>query len=310
MNSKYKPRKPLFFFLAAMLVLLLTSLACVVDLGGSNNDQESLALEQTRVALQQTQAALDNMGQQEPPTEEVVVNPPPQEEQPPAPDVNYEGISFSFDPNITANVYPATIPGQNMGEDYMPGDTYPTYYEFSFGGYAIADHFHTPLINVYPVDEYRAISSSASDIIDNLQWTIANRPPGGALSDLPFLPMWPAAQMFSTKVGYFDFQNGSGVRFLTMYGQAIYPVDNQNMIYTYQGLTNDGRYYISAVLPITNVNLPYDGSTEMGDWQTFQDNWDTYINDTVHWLNDQVPANFTPNLSMLDQMMASFKIDR
>jgi hypothetical protein len=160
------------------------------------------------------------------------------------------------------------------------------------------------------VDEYRAISSYASDIIDSLLWTLANHPPGGALSDLPFLPMWPAAQMFSTKVSYFDFQNGSGVRYLTMYGQDIYPVDNQNIFYTFQGLTQDGRYYISAVLPITNVNLPYDGSTEVDDWMAFDENWETYINDTVHWLNDQVNSNFSPDLSMLDQMMASFKIDR
>jgi hypothetical protein len=282
----------------------------VVDLGGRSATTESLALEQTRVALQQTQVALESLSQQEQPTEEVVINPPPQEEQPPAPDVDYEGISFSFDPSLAANVLPATIPGQNMGDDYMPFETYPTHFEFSFGSYAIADHFHTPQIGVYPVDEYRAISSYASDIIDSLQWTLANRPPGGAMSDLPFLPMWPAAQMFSAKVGYFDFQNGSGVRYLTMYGQDIYPVDNQNIFYTFQGLTQDGRYYISAVLPITNINLPYDGSTEVGDWMAFDQNWDTYINDTVHWLNDQVNANFSPDLSTLDQMMASFKIDR
>lgn len=310
MKSHTGPSHPIYFFLAALIILTLSSLACGVDFGGSDNG-DNLALEQTRVALQQTQVALENMGQQQDqPTEEVVDNPPPTEEQPPAPDVAYEGISFSFDPNIAASVFPATIPGQNMGEDYMPGETYPTYFEFSFGNYAIADHFHTPLIVVYPVDEYRAISTDASAIIDNLQGTLANRPPGGTDSRLPFLPMWPAQQMFSAKVGYFDFQNGAGVRYLTMYGQAVYPVDNQNLFYTFQGLTNDGRYYISAVLPITNINLPYDGSTEVDDWMAFDENWQTYITDTVHWLNQQPSANFFPDLSMLDQMMATFNIDR
>jgi hypothetical protein len=300
MKTQIKSPRSLRYFLAAMVVVMLSSLACVVDLGGGSDNGEDLAFEQTRVALQQTQAALENLGQQEQPTEE----------QAPAPDVEYEGISFSFNPSLAASVFSATVPGQNMGEDYMPFETYPTNFEFSFGSYAIADHFLTPQINVYPVDEYRAISSYASDIIDSLLWTLANHPPGGALSDLPFLPMWPAAQMFSTKVSYFDFQNGSGVRYLTMYGQDIYPVDNQNLFYTFQGLTQDGRYYISAVLPITNVNLPYDGSTEVDDWMAFDENWETYINDTVHWLNDQVNSNFSPDLSMLDQMMASFKIDR
>ena len=130
------------------------------------------------------------------------------------------------------------------------------------------------------------------------------------ISDLPFLPMWPAAQIFSAQVGYFNFQNGSGVRYLTMYGQAIYPVDNQNLIYTYQGLTNDGRFYISAVLPVVHLGLPDDGSSQIDDWMAFENNWETYINDTVNWLNVQDPGSFFPGINLLDAMMASFKVER
>ncbi len=309
MKSKIRSSQSLKSFLAAMIIIMLSSLACVVGSEGSN-DSESLALEQTRIALQQTQIALENLSQQDQPTEEVMVSPQPEEEQPAPPDVMYEGISFSYDYNIAVSVFPSTVPGQNMGEEYMAGDTYPTYFEFTFGNYAVADHFHTPRIIVYPVDEYRAISFYASDMIDNLQWTLAYQHPGGESTIMPFLPMWPAAQMFAAKVSYFDFQNGSGVSYLTMYGQAIYPVDNQNLFYTFQGLTQDGRYYISAVLPVTNMGLPYDGSSQVGDWMAFENNWETYLNDTVQWLNGQDQASFFPSLSMLDQMMASFTINR
>jgi hypothetical protein len=283
-------------FLVTLLILLLASLACTVDLGLSSDD-EDITLEQTQVALQQTQIALENLAQQ---------NEQPAEE----PDVAYAGISFSFDPNIAASVKGATIPGQNMGEDYMPSETYPTYFEFSFSNYAIADHFHTPIIVIYPVDDYRAISPTASDAINNLQSALVNYPAGGSMSNLPFLPIWPATQLFSAQVSYFNFQNGSGVRYLTMYGQSVWPVDNQNLFYTYQGLTTDGRYYLSAVLPVTQTFLPDDGSTLVDDWMSFDDNWDSYIGEAIGFLNEQNDGSFSPGLDLLDQMMASFEINR
>jgi len=297
MNLKRNHQKPILFVILPMLLLLFSSLACGLNLGSSSNE-ESIQLEQTRVALQQTQAALDTLTQDSAPTE-----------QPPTPDVSYEGIRFSFNESIAAGISPAIIPGQNLGEDYMPGDTYPTHYEFSFNSYAVGNSFHTPLIAVYPVAEYRSISSYASDEIDNLQSALADHPSGGSVSDLPFLPIWNAAQIFSAKVTYFDFQNGSGVRYLTMYGQALYPVDNQNLFYTYQGLTNDGQFYISAILPVTNAILPDDGGTIVDDWLEFENNWDTYMIGALQTLNGQSDNNFNPNLVLLDEMMASFSIE-
>ncbi|QRN83282.1 hypothetical protein JR338_00555 [Chloroflexota bacterium] len=297
MNDTRNHPKPILLSTLAMLFLALSTLACGINLGGSS-DQESVQLEQTRVALQQTQIALDYLTQ----------DTPIETEAPPAPDVSYEGISFSFDPSIAAAFSPAIIPGQNLGEDYMPGDTYPTYYEFSINGYAVSNHFHTPVINVYPVAEFRSISTMASNIIDDLEWALANHPSGGSSGDLPFLPIWNAAQIFTAKVTYFDFQNGSGVRYLSMYGQALYPADNQNLFYTYQGLTSDGQYYISAVLPVTNPILPDDGATTVDDWMAFDQNWDNYIVGLLQTLNGQSDENFTPNLALLDEMMASFKV--
>ncbi|MCB2209558.1 hypothetical protein KQH62_01575 [bacterium] len=311
-TTKTKP-KSLRRFLIALLIVLLASLACTVDLGLSN-DGEDIALEQTRVALQQTQIALESLAEQNQPIEPTEESAPVVQTEPAAPPVEPEmsfvGIDFSFDPNITTNINAATIPGQNMGEDYMPGETYPTYNEFTFSGYAIADHFHKPMIAVYPVDEYRAISPTASDVIDNLQATLASRPDGGSMSNLPFLPLWPAAQIFSAHVTYLNFQNGAGVRYLTVYGQALLPVDNQNLFYTYQGLTYDSRYYISAVLPVVHTGLPDDGVSLVDDWIAFEEGWDSYIAETLTWLNSQSESSFFPGLDLLDQMMASFEINR
>ncbi len=308
MTIQHKPKAAVTF---ALLVVLFSTLACGLDLG-NGEDSETVSIQQTSVALQLTLAALEN--QQPTATEEDLIEPATSMPDPTdtlePPDVMYEGISFYIDQDVVRNVIPTIIQGQNMGENAMPSNTYPTYIEFTLDDYAVSDHFHDPKIRVYPIEEYRIISPYASDIIVNLEGTLVNQPEGGLSSNLPFLPMFNAAQIFSAEVEYFNFQNGSGVRYLTMYGQAISPVDNMNLFYTYQGITNDRRYYISAVLPVINSGLPNDGSSQVEDWITFENNWEDYITETLNWLEEQAPQNFYPNLEKLDLMMASFEINR
>ena len=295
--------------LLTFITLLLGTLACSIDLGNGGEDAD-VSIQQTVVSLQMTQNAMENQNQPDVPVEKVpepeTAELPTEEALEEQPDIAYEGVEFSFSPNIAQNVTPTTIQGQNLGEESMPGDTYPTHIEFTFENYPAGNQYHTPMIMIYPTEDYYSISPYAADIIDRLKQTLITQPVGGAFTDFPFLPMWNAAQMFSARVGYFEFQNGSGVRYLTMYGQALWPVDNQSLFYTYQGLTNDHQYYIAAVLPVTHMGLPNEG--QIDDYLAFEENWDTYIADTLAWLEAQDPNSFVPNLNELDAMMASFNI--
>jgi len=297
-------------FSFALLLLILASFACSIG-GGNDNSANDVTLQQTVVALQATNAALQNQVPPTTPSNDAPIDSPPLPTEEPVeqPDVIYQGVSFSFNPMIAGSVTSSTIPGQNMGDDYMPGDTYPTYVEFSFNTYAVPDHFHWPRIAVYPVEEYQNISSLASDNFDTMQLALLNQYGGGTSSTLPFLPPWNAARFFASNVVYFDFQNGKGVRYLSMFGQAAYPVDNQNLFYTYQGMTNDGQYYISAILPVTHTGLPYDGSSQVADWETFYDTFPSYLDDMVFWLDGQSSGSFTPSLDLLDEMLASFSVN-
>ncbi len=319
MIKRRSGKKALTMVLLSVMALIIATIACTLNTEGGQDDN---GLVETQVALQLTQMAIEQQtggetgetgnqnGENVPssptitPTSTATLTPTE------APDVSYEGISFSFDSAIASSVNPATIPGQNLGEDFMPGETYPTYYEFTFNNYAVGDHFHTPRIQIYPIPAYQAISQPAADTIAELQVTLVNRPSGGADTWIPFLPMWNAGQVFTAQTSYYDFQNGSGVRYLTMFAQALYPVDNSNLFYTYQGITSDGQYYISAILPITNPALPADGGATINDWEAFYNGWDTYIIETIRTLGEQSPESYFPNMILLDEMMASFKIKR
>jgi hypothetical protein len=124
----------------------------------------------------------------------------------------------------------------------------------------------------------------------------------GVNQQLPFLPLLDQQQMMQAQISYFNFKNGQGIRYLTQFSQGFNPINNHDLVYTYQGLSDDGKYYISAILPVNLSSLPSGASPIPGD------NYDSYVAGIVQQLNSQQPIDFKPGLSYLDDLMASFEI--
>jgi hypothetical protein len=228
----------------------------------------------------------------------------PEEQQPtPEPDVAYEGVSFSYDPILASSVTPEVVPSEEDAA-VEPWNT-PEHLLFTFYGYPLADTFHTPQIMVFPTDTYNAINPTAGDVIYQLQLLLDSKPSNP--EDIPFLPVFNAAQFMQARVNYFRFQNGSGVRFLTQYGQAAWPINSQDMFYTYQGITDDGNYYISAIFPISHPNLPDPESVTMDD--AFYDNFMNYVDGMEDQLNSEPPGSFFPTLQSLDALIESLLVE-
>jgi hypothetical protein len=114
--------------------------------------------------------------------------------------------------------------------------------------------------------------------------------------------------MFQSNIAFIDFQNGSGIRYLTQFGQAVYPIENFSLFYTFQGLTSDERFYIAAILPTSNPVLPDPDTIEMD--QAFYDAFEQYINDIEFLLDAQTPESFSPSLMVLDQLIESLSIEK
>ena len=231
-----------------------------------------------------------------------VAQPPTATSEParaPEPDVSYRGVSFSFDAYLAAYIAPETVPAE--GDAAVEPWTTPEYYQFTLNDYPLPGTFHDPRIMVFPVGDYKAINSVAGGTIDQLQQLLVNKPANP--ENIPFLPVFNAGQFMRAQVKYIDFQNGSGVRFLTQYGQAAWPINNQDMFYTFQGLTSDGQYYISAVLPVSHPSLPHPDTVTMDD--AFYDNFMNYVADVEGQLNTQPEGSFAPALTLLDAMIQS-----
>ena len=159
------------------------------------------------------------------------------------------------------------------------------------------------------------VDPAVSEIMDELNSILAN--PSGPLPDnLPFLPFVNAGQVFHAQMQVVNFQNGSGIRYLTQFDQAPLPINNQEMFYTYQGLSQDGKYFISATFPVSAAFLPADGSQNSPtpadgvpmDWVNF-DNYLIYMDAVTQKINTTDPNAFLPSLPILDALIQSITVN-
>jgi hypothetical protein len=218
------------------------------------------------------------------------------------PDVSFQGVSFSYDDSLAASITPEIIPAEQ--EAGIESWNTPEYTQFTFNGYTLPDAFHTPRIMVFPVNAYNAINPTAGDSIYQLNQLLQTQPENP--DEIPVLPVIPAAQYMRAQVRYFRFQNGTGVRFLTQYGQDAWPISNNEMFYTFQGVSDDGQFYVSAILPISHPSLPDPETVNMDD--SFYEDFMNYVAVVEGQLSAESPDSFTPKLSTLDGMIESIFI--
>lgn len=240
-----------------------------------------------------------------PPPTPTAVPPTP---APPLTFIEYQGVRFSYDPALASNVSVETVPASPGGDDSPYWDRYPEHIQFTFNGYWLSNTFHQPRIWVYPVQELEQRSEGAAISIRELRELLASRPQ--APESLPMMPIFNAAQLLRVQVAYISFGNGQGVRYLTEYAQYTAPINNKDLFYSFQGLTDDGRYYVAAVLPISHPTLPADADTFMQgkDWNEFSNTYTPYLEEVTGLLDGFDAQTFEPSVPMLDAVIASLQV--
>jgi hypothetical protein len=239
-------------------------------------------------------------------TEIPVVTEPPATPEPTAAQTNVacNELALYLDPLMASGYNCETVTASTEGMEM-----HPQYTQLTLNGYALADKFFNPHISVYPIQEYVSLyPENIPPAMAALQALIG----GGASSDaaLPFLPVFPAAQVFHAQFRVLPFMSGGGIRYLTLYAQYFAPVNNHDLFYTYQGLTSDGKYWVSAILPINNPILPANSDNPPGGmtWEEFSNTYETYRADVTDQLNSQTYDSFIPTLASLDALVASIVI--
>ncbi|MFN8420659.1 MAG: hypothetical protein U0528_15665 [Anaerolineae bacterium] len=122
---------------------------------------------------------------------------------------------------------------------------------------------------------------------------------------LPFLPAVAAGQTIRARVRYLGTAAVSGISYVTAYQQAAEPLVQRDYLYTFQGISADGRYYISVVFRVSPESFPTTIPTDF-DYQTFLSNLPAYLSESTAQLNSAAPESFAPALPLIDDLVQSF----
>jgi hypothetical protein len=214
-----------------------------------------------------------------------------------------------MDPALASGATCETVPEAGGAAESGPWwATLPEHTHIVLQGYLLADTFHKPQVYAYPGAGLEAVNPWAAEVASSLGTFLETRP-DAPTEEIPFLPPFNAAQIIRTQVRYVDFAGGTGVRFLTLYGQSFRVINNREMFYTFQGLTLDGSTYLAVILPTSHPSLPALGDVPPEEIETFAESFEAYARGIEADLEAEAPRSFTPDLAGLDAMMASFVID-
>jgi hypothetical protein len=148
--------------------------------------------------------------------------------------------------------------------------------------------------------------------LDKLQTSIAGR----SIADRFYDNSWIAnhgSPHIEVHRAYVDFNNGSGVRYITFIPNKVGPQDviNQGLAYIFEGLTADGNYYVELMFWIFAPVLNQNATLSIDQIQGLNDNPETYaayISDIDWKLRIMLDNEFIPDLNLLDQMVTSLTI--
>lgn len=238
--------------------------------------------------------------------------------------VSFLGAAFTFDQEVADSVWPELVPARPAEEG--PGMMWgpPEHMEFTFareGG----PLEHMPLglylppegqIHIYPT---AGLNAEVQPVVAALQQLLAEQPDAALLESVatdegaeqPALTMLPpsnAVQTLRAQAEYLSFADGQGIRYLTQLSQGPIPISNQDVFYTFQGLSADGERYVSAYFPVTLPDLPDSPQMSEAEWEALMADWPGYLARTLALLDEQPAAAFTPDLAALDRLISSLSV--
>ncbi|MDX6576206.1 MAG: hypothetical protein QOE96_2159 [Blastocatellia bacterium] len=266
--------------------------------------------------------------------------------------VSYGGVSFTFDQSLAKGVKAETIPAMT---DSKPSDIVPEHPAFTLVDYPRPRSMpeNDPEIRVFSITKFRDAMHQASmemakttipptgdwgpDVDEEvrvLRILLEKMPAQGDLksfiskvrdpsfatmgNDYPqmaFLPFWEATQAFISHLKYVNFKNGKGVFFLTQWDTETAQITNEGLEYAFQGITNDGQYYVYAEFSVGAPFLPKGDEPNVVAWDEKNYLLLHKSNEYQHYLRpvltklEALPANkFQPNLELLEQLIRSLEV--
>lgn len=239
---------------------------------------------------------------------------------------SHGGVSLTYDDALTREVRGETVPASPLeSADEKPDGVYPEHVAFRLVGRfgAPLGSSHEPVVRVLPVADYmKAFSVSpryvrdATRTLDGLRRLIRRRAPA-LKGNVPMLPFPDATEVFHAHVKYLRFRRGSGVAFVTQSQQDEGLLNSQQVSYEFRGLTDDGRFYVSATFPVGAPVLAAIRDDAEHEGYTLPRNpggrrerqkYAAYVEGVRRRLERLRPEQFYPDLRLYDELLSSLEL--
>jgi hypothetical protein len=239
--------------------------------------------------------------------------------------VSYQKVEFYYADNLATDVNTTIMPACVLSQaSDKPDCAAPKHLAFTLVGYGAPQpensFYQSPNIRIYPIAEFRKVLAISPYLqtfdteIRSLQ-TLLRKKPAGWQGKIPYLPYVDATQSFHSHLKYIKFKGGQGVGFVVRYDIERSLVQDRQLAYTFQGITNDGRYYISATFPITapSLNLPKDESINVYEGYHLplslssqqEQQHQVYLKRMRNKLEKMPADQYAPNLELLEELIGS-----
>ena len=243
-------------------------------------------------------------------------------------------ISLSYDSVLAPWAIASTIPAIPVDDQGFYPASHPAYAQFRFLGFQGGRAYELPLypfgnqvaqVMIFQTADFPGYGDARSsgfvgqyqsltDLLDtDLDPSRCALPYDNSSISLPFLPWINMGQTFCAQPQIIEFLSGKGIRYLSYYAQGLSPVLDDQIFYTFQGLTGDGQFYVSALFPVQTGIFPPEASpcTQCGepDYDPIAD-WKATITGQVNQLNVLPEDRFAPSLTMLDGLIESIQIGK
>lgn len=236
------------------------------------------------------------------------------------------GVSLSYDTALAREARGETVPASQLeNADEKPDGVYPEHVAFKLVGLggAPADSFHEPVVRVSAVVEYLKAFSASPRYVKEAERTLGElrrlvrRRPAALKGNVPMLPFPDATEVFHARVRYLRFRGGAGVAFLTQGQQDDELINSRHASYEFRGLTDDGRFYVSATLPVGAPALAASRDAASHEGYTLprdpggrreRQAYAAYVERVRRKLERLRAEQFAPDLRLYDEMLSSLEI--
>ncbi len=165
-----------------------------------------------------------------------------------------------------------------------------------------------PYLFVYEVADLA--DTTAQPEADELAELLAGNPTEADLAELqnlPYLPLIGAPQVIHGAEKVITFGNGSGVRYVTAFFHDASPFVATSFQYTFQGLSDDGQYYVSLIVPLRTDLFPEDFPAEFPEGDSAEA-YGEYLTENQALLTEAAADAFLPDLTTLDSVVSSITV--